>query len=106
MKRESSRISPSALTEAEKTINFLDSPWEPPDWAKSVRYSDYVQPRRFGRGGEKFGWDTTTGRHCCLGGFGEQCDVFGEGQISEFAIFGPGKLNLILFFVFFNAILK
>ena len=38
-----------------------------------------------------------TGRHCSLGGFGEQCDLWKEGQVSEFAIYGPGVTNYFKF---------
>ena len=32
----------------------------------------------------------STGRHCLLGGAGEQCDLWDEGKWSEFGPFGPG----------------
>ena len=81
-----------------KTINILDLPWTPPEIEKARRYADYVQPRRGGKGGEKFEFmNTTTGRHCFLGGCGEQFDLWQEGQISEFSIFGPGVTNYFKF---------
>eukprot|EP00981_Chlorochromonas_danica_P004112 scaffold801_cov178-Ochromonas_danica.AAC.17 len=83
-----------------KGLNILDVPWTPPDLSKAKRYADYVQPRRdLGRGGRTpFTWSkTTTGRHCCLGGLGEQLDLWEEGQASEFAIYGPGVTNYFKF---------
>lgn len=83
-----------------KGLNILDVPWTPPDLTKAKRYADYVQPRRdLGRGGRvPFTWSkTTTGRHCCLGGLGEQLDLWEEGQASEFAVYGPGVTNYFKF---------
>lgn len=40
---------------------------------------------------------TTTGRHCCLGGLGEQFDLWQEGQVSEFSTYGPGVTNYFKF---------
>ena len=66
-------------------------PWAGPDWEKAVVHADYTNPRRGGKGGKSFSfYNTTTGRYCCLSGCGEQCDLFREGQISEFGIFGAG----------------
>lgn len=37
------------------------------------KYSNFTHPRKGGPGGKKFGMmDTTTGRHCMIGGVGEQ----------------------------------
>jgi hypothetical protein len=72
--------------------NVLDVPWTAPNIDRAKRYADYVQPRKGGKGGKIFNYlRTTTGRHCCLGGLGEQFDLWQEGQISEFGIYGPGK---------------
>jgi hypothetical protein len=72
--------------------NVLDVPWTAPNIDRARRYADYVQPRKGGKGGKTFNYTrTTTGRHCCLGGLGEQFDLWQEGQISEFGIYGPGK---------------
>lgn len=81
-----------------KRTNVLDIPWEPPSVEKAEVFSNYVQPRRGGKGGTKFSfWHTTTGRHCYLGGLGEQFDLWEEGQISEFAIYGAGITNYFKF---------
>ena len=81
-----------------KGVNILDTPWEKPDFNKATRFSDYVQPRKGGKGGSKFDfYKTTTGRHCCLGNLGEQLDLWEEGQISEFGIYGSGVTNYFKF---------
>ena len=66
------------------------------------RFADWNHPRKVLRQDvlnpdptlaefEKFDlWQTNTGRHCVLGGLGEQCDLWEEGKWSEFAAFGPG----------------
>lgn len=79
-------------------MNILDTPWIAPDPEKARRYADYVQPRRGGKGGSKYDFcSTTTGRHCYLGGLGEQLDLWEEGQISEFGIYGSGVTNYFKF---------
>jgi hypothetical protein len=40
---------------------------------------------------------TTTGRHCTMGYCGEQCDLWQEGQVSEFGKYGPGISNYFKF---------
>jgi hypothetical protein len=40
---------------------------------------------------------TTTGRHCPLGGLGEQFDLWEEGHVSEFGAYGPGVTNYFKF---------
>lgn len=78
--------------------NILDLPWTPPDYQKAIAYGNYVQPRKGGKGGNKFDFmRTTTGRHCVLTGFGEQFDLWDEGQVSEFSPFGPGITNYFKF---------
>lgn len=78
--------------------NILDLPWTPPDYEKAVQYANYIQPRKGGKGGSKFDYfHTTTGRHCCLTGWGEQFDLWDEGQISEFSAYGPGITNYFKF---------
>lgn len=85
-------------TASKKKQNILDIPWQPPDWEKANKYADYVQPRKGGKGGEMYNfYKTTTGRHCCLGGCGEQLDLWEEGQISEFGIYGAGITNYFKF---------
>lgn len=78
--------------------NILDLPWAPPDYNKASAYANYIQPRKGGKGGVKFDYfNTTTGRHCCLQGWGEQFDLWNEGQISEFSPYGPGITNYFKF---------
>lgn len=56
-------------------------------------YADYNHPRLGGLGGKEMNWlRTTTGRHCMTGGFGEQCDLWEEKQVSELGRYGPGEI--------------
>lgn len=81
-----------------RPVNVLDLPWEAPSLEKADIYANYVQPRKGGKGGSKFNFmHTTTGRHCCLGSMGEQFDLWEEGQISEFGIYGSGVTNYFKF---------
>ena len=83
---------------ASKLVNLLDTPWAPPDWVSARRSTDFMNPRKGGKGGVPFETlTTTTGRHCFSGGCGEQCDLFGEGRVSEFSIYGPGVTNYFKF---------
>jgi hypothetical protein len=41
--------------------------------------------------------DSTLGRHCVIGGCGEQLDLWDEGQVSEFGQFGSGITNYFKF---------
>ena len=78
--------------------SILEEPWEAPDVRKALRFADYMHPRKGGKGGKKFDFcGTHTGRHCCLGSFGEQFDIFEEGQVSEFSIYGSGVTNYFKF---------
>lgn len=79
-------------------MNVLDMQWTAPSWPKAEIYQDHVQPRRGGKGGQKYDfYNTTTGRHCCLGGLGEQFDLWEEGQISQFSLYGVGITNYFKF---------
>jgi hypothetical protein len=81
-----------------KAVEFLDLEWRPPDLKKAMKYLDFFHPRKGGKGGLLYDYiKTTTGRHCCLGFLGEQCDILQEGQMSEFAVYGPGVTNYFKF---------
>ena len=88
-------------------VRILDIPWHIPSWEKANDHMNYNRPRQGGKGGKRFHFkSTTTGRHCTLGGCGEMCDIFREGQVSEFGIYGPGVTNYFkfikwLFWLFF-----
>lgn len=74
-----------------KLTRYLDIPWKQPDWNKALQYQNFMKPRQFGKGDNnpKFNvLKTTTGRHCFLGGCGEQCDLWQEGQVSELGLYG------------------
>jgi hypothetical protein len=78
--------------------NAMKVPWVGPNWDKARVHADYVNPRKGGKGGKPFSfYETTTGRHCCLSGVGEQCDIFREGQTSEVGIYGSGVANYFKF---------
>ena len=78
--------------------SILEEPWEAPDVRKALRFADYMHPRKGGKGGKKFDFcGTHTGRHCCKGTVGEQFDIFEEGQVSEFSIYGSGVTNYFKF---------
>eukprot|EP01035_Chromulina_nebulosa_P019170 gene19170-25015_t len=82
---------------AKKAIEFLDQKWVPPDWERAQRDAAIYHPRK-GKDLLPYNfYTTTTGRHCCLGGCGEQCDPWREGKISEFSSFGPGVSNYFKF---------
>lgn len=96
--QETDMTSPRSGIKRKKGVNVLDLPWTAPDLDKAKRYSDYVQPRKDVKNGVKFKFrTTTTGRHCCLGGMGEQFDLWEEGQVSEFSTYGPGVTNYFKF---------
>lgn len=81
-----------------KAVEFLDLEWRAPDMKKALKYIDFFHPRKGGKGGLLYDYmKTTTGRHCCLGFLGEQCDILQEGQMSEFAVYGPGVTNYFKF---------
>lgn len=72
--------------------------WIKPSLDIAKAYADGRHPRKYAGEHDKFTmWETTTGRHCCVGGLGEQCDLFGEGQVSEFGQYGPGVTNYFKF---------
>eukprot|EP01006_Ploeotia_vitrea_P033229 TRINITY_DN65344_c0_g1_i1.p1 TRINITY_DN65344_c0_g1~~TRINITY_DN65344_c0_g1_i1.p1 ORF type:complete len:1271 (-),score=14.60 TRINITY_DN65344_c0_g1_i1:160-3972(-) len=73
------------------------STWVKPTTERAEEYLNFRHPRRYIGYPEKYDMHSTTGRHCCVGGFGEQCDLFGEGQVSEFAQYGPGITNYFKF---------
>eukprot|EP01036_Dinobryon_divergens_P028342 gene28342-37274_t len=84
-----------------RKMNILNIPWEKPSEEKAKKYADYVQPRKGGKGGTPFDMNTTTtGRFCCLGSCGEQLDLWEEGQVSEFGIYGAGIANYFKYLKF------
>ena len=79
-------------------IAFLDHEWEPPSFETAEAFASFVNTRQGGAGGKKFNFYTvTTGRHCCLGGLGEQLDLWQEGLVSEFSMYGSGVSNYFKF---------
>jgi hypothetical protein len=77
----------------------LLKPYAPPSVKFAQLYADHNHPRK-GAKSKKDHYScmkTTTGRHCTLGGCGEQLDLWNEGQVSEFGKFGPGITNYFKF---------
>ena len=73
--------------------------WRPPSWEYAKAYINYIHPRKPGVGGKMGEYEvgSSTGRHCVMGGCGEQLDLWDEGQVSEFGQFGPGITNYFKF---------
>ena len=99
--KEVGSSTPSGRGTRKSTISprsILDEPWRKPDVKKAERFANYMHPRKGGKGGVKFDiCGTHTGRHCCKGTVGEQFDIFEEGQVSEFSIYGSGVTNYFKF---------
>lgn len=78
--------------------SILEEEFIPPSVEYATLYADYNHPRLGGLGGKKMPWlRTSTGRHCVSGGWGEQCDMFEERQVSELGRYGPGITNYFKF---------
>ena len=81
-----------------KVQNIIQQPWTPPDWKQAEKFANFNQPRKGGNGGTRFELlNTTSGRHCYIDGCGEQFDVWAEGKVSEFSIYGSGVTNYFKF---------
>lgn len=80
---------------ASKPARPKEEPFVMPSLDIAMAYADKHHPRMgTGKHITRFVTnETTTGRHCCVGGLGEQCDIFAEGQVSQFSQFGPGITN-------------
>lgn len=86
---------PASVEDPAASDALLVEPWERPSAAAAEKYAALHHPRR---NKEKYRWHTTTtGRHCCIAGCGQQCDLFEEGQVSEFSQYGPGITNYFKF---------
>lgn len=86
-----------SLNSGHERDKYLETPWERPSITSADVYLDHNHPRVGGAGGKPFTMKSTTGRHCTLGGCGEQLDLWDEGMVSEFAQFGTG---IVLYFKF------
>lgn len=76
----------------------LETPWVPPYIEFARLYANFNHPRKGGLGGEPFDLcNMTTGRHCCRSGWGEQCNLWQEGAVSELIPYGPGITNYFKF---------
>jgi hypothetical protein len=81
----------------------LDMKWVKPSWALAKEFEAENRPHRSGKGMRPYNWRTVTlGRHCTVGGCGEQLDLWDEGQMSEFAQFGSGVTNYFKVCIYLN----
>ena len=72
----------------------LETQWVKPSWKLAKEFEAENRPHRTGKDKKPYDWKTVTlGRHCTVGGCGEQLDLWDEGQMSEFAQFGSGITN-------------
>jgi hypothetical protein len=72
----------------------LDAEWRKPSWKFAKKYEADNRPHKSGKSMKKYSWrKDTLGRHCPMGGCGEQLDLWNEGATSEFSQFGSGITN-------------
>mmetsp|Transcript_25252 Transcript_25252/g.39096 ORF Transcript_25252/g.39096 Transcript_25252/m.39096 type:complete len:546 (-) Transcript_25252:73-1710(-) len=72
----------------------IEIEWRKPSWKFAKRFGAESRPHH--AGGEMLPYDyktATLGRHCMFSSWGEQLDLWNEGQTSEFAQFGSGVTN-------------
>lgn len=76
----------------------LEAQWVKPSWKKAKLFEAENRPHQSGVDMKPYHWrKTTLGRHCTVGGCGEQLDLWNEGQVSEFSQFGSGITNYFKF---------
>jgi hypothetical protein len=72
--------------------------WHQPSLKYAHRFYKENHPHHAGAEMRPYDYkDTTLGRHCIIGGCGEQLDLWDEGQVSEFGQFGSGITNYFKF---------
>ena len=72
----------------------LDTEWRKPSWKFAKKFEAENRPHKSGKQMKKYDWrKDTLGRHCTMGGCGEQLDLWDEGATSEFSQFGSGITN-------------
>ena len=75
----------------------LSKEWVRPSWKLAKEFEALSAPHH-GKKNARYNWrSATTGRHCMMGGCGEQLDLWNEGVMSEFAQFGSGITNYFKF---------
>ncbi|GFH46056.1 hypothetical protein CTEN210_02530 [Chaetoceros tenuissimus] len=75
----------------------LSKEWVRPSWKLAKEFEALSAPHH-GKKKLRYNWrSATTGRHCMMGGCGEQLDLWNEGVMSEFAQFGSGITNYFKF---------
>ena len=71
----------------------LDTEWRKPSWKFAKKFEAENRPHKSGKDMKKYILKDTLGRHCMIGGCGEQLDLWDEGATSEFSQFGSGITN-------------
>lgn len=72
----------------------LQVEWRKPSWKFAKKFEAENRPHKAGKFMKKYDWRRDTlGRHCMMGGCGEQLDLWNEGATSEFSQFGSGITN-------------
>lgn len=75
----------------------LSKEWVRPIWKLAKEFEALSAPHH-GKKNARYNWrSAATGRHCMMGGCGEQLDLWNEGVMSEFAQFGSGITNYFKF---------
>lgn len=84
----------SSATSPHQIDEELNAEWRKPSWKFAKRFEAENRPHKAGKDMKRYHWrKTLTGRHCTIGGCGEQFDLWDEGATSEFSQFGSGITN-------------
>jgi len=76
----------------------METEWLPPTIRYSQKFYLLNHPHKAGQDMKPYEYKKATlGRHCVIGGCGEQLDLWDEGQVSEFGQFGSGITNYFKF---------
>lgn len=93
------------VDDSKKLDEELDIEWIKPSWRAAKKFEAINRPHRSGTSMKMYDWKIVTlGRHCTVGGCGEQLDLWDEGQMSEFAQFGSGITNYFKVRMFYYTI--
>ena len=85
----------------------LNTAWRKPSWKFAKKYEAENRPHKSGKDMKTYGWkQVTLGRHCTMGGCGEQLDLWNEGATSEFSQFGSGITNYFKVNEFVSSVAK
>jgi len=97
-KYDDDSLSDDEISSVESADEYLDeelqTEWRKPSWKYAKKFEAENRPHESGRALERYDWrKVTLGRHCTMGGCGEQLDLWDEGATSEFSQFGSGITN-------------